>query len=166
MINLTSDLCFKIESGRLRKSGHDFIRYCHDIEKIESGIFLESDHYFGLSYGEIIQLALRSLPGARLKMQDSAFCVIGYEGYDFDPPYAHVSAYIKDVLGLMMPCLVLQPETSAIYTTAFHFLDALLQKGEKGCLLHVYQACLPFCSKKELISSDENFIHFFFFEGV
>ncbi|MDP1574033.1 MAG: hypothetical protein Q8L78_03745 [Coxiellaceae bacterium] len=141
---LVDHFLFKTRASSSRKTKQDFIDYCVDLQRIESG-FLHFSDKVGFSFAELLELCLIENSVISEWFLKSEVIVIAHESYEYDPDYAHIVPYVINRFNLVSSVIAISSPKENLLDNAKHILAACLSKSDHGLIVVFEQAILPLC---------------------
>ena len=140
---LIDEFIFKTKKLSSRKTKQDFIDYCVDLHRVESG-FLSFSNEAGFSFAELLELLLYENSAISEWFLKSTVIVIAYSSYEFDPDYSHIVPYLINRFNLKKKVIAISSSKETLLDNARHILSAHLSQDSVGLVVIFEQSVLPF----------------------
>lgn len=125
-----------------RKLKRDFIDYCVDLQKVESGILTWGDKT-GFSFNELLEISLKENTSLKERIQKAAVICVAHAEYEYDPDYSHIVSYMINRLKLNSSIFSIQVSREKLLNTAEHLLREILLPNDAGLIIDFEQSVLP-----------------------
>jgi hypothetical protein len=142
MISFEDYISFQTAAYSSRPLKSDFMTYCIDLHRLESG-HLDFTNHMGFSFADLFESMITENPIAIEWLSQASTVVVAHATYDFDPDYAHIAAYIQNRVCLMGRVMSISSATDTLFDHASLIVAAYLTPGQNGAIVTFEQAVLP-----------------------